>query len=167
LSDAKPPFDPVQTWRQRYGADLVTLIRPFHAASQQSCGVAWVNGINGSALSGQWVYSVVSDGYDAEGSLYYCGAETLAHELGHNFGNVHDKAISDFPGAYPYSYAWGVEGSFGTIMSYRQPTLFLYANPALGDACQSQPCGYPEGNANASDNIRTINQPAPVIAGYR
>jgi len=167
LTDGKAPFAEVAALRDRYGADLVTLIRPFHANTQKGCGVAWVNGSNGGELRPDLAYSVVSDGDDRDGALLYCGGQTLAHELGHNLGNVHDRPFSDVAGAFPYSYAWGVEGVFGTIMSYRQPAVPLFASPLLTDACHGQPCGYAEGTAEASDNARTINQTAPVVAGFR
>jgi len=167
LSAAKPPFDKIPALREKYGADLVAYLRPLHADTQGGCGIAWVNGIAGGNLSPDWAYSVVSDGYDRDGGLVYCGEQTLAHELGHNLGNVHDRAFSNAPGAFPYSYAWGVEGSFGTIMSYRQPGLFLFASPLLGKACAGQACGYPEGDPNASDNSKTINQTAPIVMGFK
>jgi hypothetical protein len=99
--------------------------------------------------------------------LVYCGEHSLAHELGHNLGNVHDRQFSDAPGAFLYSYAWGIEGSFGTIMSYRRPTVLLFATPLLTASCHGQPCGYPEGDPNASDNAATINQTAPIVAGFQ
>ncbi len=167
LTDAKAPFGNVPALREQYGADLVTLIRPFHAQPQKSCGIAWINGSNGSGLNPNWAYSVVSDGDDRDGAGVYCGGQTLAHELGHNLGNVHDRQYSAIPGAFPYSYAWGVAGRFGTIMSYLQPAVLLFASPLLADACQGQVCGYPEGDANASDNALTINQTAPIVAGFR
>jgi len=167
LSAAKPPFDKIPDLRRQYGADLVTYIRPLHANTQGGCGIAWVNGIDGGTLSPDWAYSVVSDGYDQEGASIYCGEQTLAHELGHNLGNVHDRAFTSAAGAFPYSYAWGVEGSFGTIMSYHQPGLFLFASPLLGDACKGQACGYAEGNPNAADNTRTINQTAPIVSRFK
>ncbi len=167
LTNGASPFDKVQALREKNGADLVTLIRPFHASSQKSCGIAWVNGSNGSALSPSLGFSVVSDGADQDGQPVYCGDHTLAHELGHNLANVHDRPFTNNAGAFPYSYAWGVEGSFGTIMSYRQPTVLVFATPLLPVSCYGQPCGYPEGSPNASDNTATINQTAPVVAGFR
>jgi hypothetical protein len=166
LTDGSGPFDKIRALREKSGADLVTLIRPFHAASQKGCGIAWVNGSNGSGFSPLLGFSVVSDGHDQDGQMVYCGEHTLAHETGHNLGNVHDRPFSDLQGAFPYSYAWGVDGSFGTIMSYRRPTVLLFATPQLVDSCHGQPCGYAEGDANASDNTATINRTAPIVAGF-
>jgi hypothetical protein len=167
LTGGASPFERIPALREKFGADLVALIRPFHASSQQGCGIAWVNGSGGTTLNPLLGYSVVGDGIDQDGQLAYCGEHSLAHELGHNLGNVHDRQFSDAPGAFHYSYAWGVEGSFGTIMSYRRPTVLLFATPLLASACQGQPCGYPEGDPNASDNAATINQTAPVVAGFQ
>jgi hypothetical protein len=167
LTGGASPFERIQALREKVGADLVTLIRPFHASSQLGCGIAWVNGSGGTALNPSLGYSVVGDGIDQDGQLVYCGEHSLAHELGHNLGNVHDRQFSDAPGAFGYSYAWGVEGDFGTIMSYRRPTVLLFATPLLSASCHGQPCGYPEGDPNASDNAATVNQTAPVVAGFQ
>ena len=166
LTNGTGPFGRVRDSRERFGADLVTLIRPFHSTSQKLCGIAWINGSNGSALSKELGFSVVSDGTDQDGQMMYCGEHSLAHELGHNLGNVHDRPFTNDAGVYPYSYAWGVEGSFGTIMSYRRPSVLLFSTPLLTDACHGQACGYPEGNPNASDNSATINQTAPTVARF-
>ncbi len=166
LTNGTAPFDKIKALREKNGADLVTLIRPFHASSQKGCGIAWVNGFNGSALFSYQGISVISDGMDKDGQSVYCGEQTLAHELGHNLGNVHDRPFTDTAGAFPYSYAWGIDGSFGTIMSYRHPRVLVFATPLLTDACHGQPCGYPEGHPDASDNTATINQTAPIVAGF-
>jgi hypothetical protein len=168
LTGGASPFERIQALREKIGADLVTLIRPFHANSQKGCGIAWVNGSGGTTTLNPFLgYSVVGDGMDQDGQLAYCGEHSLAHELGHNLGNVHDRQFSDAPGAFNYSYAWGVEGSFGTIMSYRRPTVLLFATPLLAASCRGQPCGYPEGDPNASDDAATVNQTAPVVAGFQ
>jgi hypothetical protein len=166
LTNGTSPYDKIQVLREKNGADLVTLIRPFHSATQNGCGIAWVNGSDGSTLSPSLGYSVVGDGSDQDGQLVYCGEHSLAHEIGHNLGNVHDRQFSNTSGAFPYSYAWGVEGSFGTIMSYLRPTVLLFATPLLTQSCSGQPCGYAEGDPKASDNAATINQTAPTVAGF-
>lgn len=45
---------------------------------------------------------------------------TVTHELGHNFGLMHDRANSSYPGRFPYSYGYRTCGSekFRTIMAY-------------------------------------------------
>lgn len=160
LTYGRSIFSSVSALRKQYGADLVSLIRPFQYKSQQSCGVAWVNGANGGAFYAGLGYSVVSDGIDGGGTRYYCTDYTLTHELGHNLGSVHDQAHSSFQGAYAFSYGYGKPGVFGTIMSYYNPVVGLFSNPLL--TCKGEPCG----NATSADNSRSINSTAPKVAGF-
>jgi len=153
-------FAQVSSLRTTFGADLVSLLRPFQYQSQKSCGVAWVNGANGGSFFPQLGYSVVSDGIDGGGTRYYCTDFTLTHELGHNLGSVHDAAHSSFRGAYAFSYGYGRPGVFGTIMSYYNPVVGLFSSPTL--TCKGEPCG----NATSADNARSINMTAPKVAGF-
>jgi hypothetical protein len=159
LSNASGVFSDTETLRTRYGADLVTLLRPFKYSSQGNCGTAWVNGSNGGALRRSSAFSVVSDGRDA-GSNFYCADLSLAHELGHNMGSTHDKAHSSSQGKYPYSYGYGKSGVFGTVMSYYNPQLGMFSNPST--LCAGQPCGV----ADQADNTRSMNQTAAKIAAF-
>lgn len=151
----------IHALRNRYGADLAVLLRPFHSSVQGSCGVSWVGGANGQALTADAGFSVVSDGFDER---YYCHDYTFAHELGHVLGNVHDVDLSP-PGIFPFSYAWAVPGKFATIMSYRfdvAPLVGKFANPAIACTTRGLPCG----RQGLADNTRTINLTAPVVAGF-
>ncbi len=152
-------FSGVESLRKRYGADLVTLLRPFDYKVQVNCGSAWVGGSNGSAFRGSLGYSAVSDGIDPM-TRYYCTNYTLAHELGHNMGSTHDPAHSSVAGKYAFSYGHGQSGVFGTIMSYYNPQLGSFSNPA--NLCKGLPCGI----ANKADNARSLNLTAPAIAGF-
>lgn len=151
-------FSSIRNLRNQTGADLVSLIRPFHSTSQGSCGIAWINGSYGGYLTAGNGYSVVSDG--ADGSGFYCNDYALAHELGHNMGSAHDHAHSDVPGKYAFSYGYGFNGRFGTIMSYYRPTVGLFSSPNLN--CQGGPCG----KASSADNARSINLTSPTIANF-
>jgi hypothetical protein len=159
LTYGRGAFTQVSSLRTTFGADLVSLLRPFRYQSQKSCGVAWVNGANGGSFFPQLGYSVVSDGIDGGGTRYFCADFTLTHELGHNLGSVHDAAHSSFRGAHAFSYGHGRPGVFGTIMSYHNPAVGLFSSPSL--TCKGEPCG----NANA-DNVRSINLTAPKVAGF-
>jgi len=38
-------------------------------------------------------------------------------------GSAHDRAHQTTSPYFPYAYGYGIEGSFGTIMSYINPTV--------------------------------------------
>ncbi len=159
----------VKAMRDQYGADLVALLRPFSNATHGGCGVAWVNGYNGQPVSSgkESGYTVASDGIDVGGSSYYCLNLTLAHELGHNMGSMHERANSKDrygnleQGAFPYSYGYGFSGTFGTVMSYISPMTGKFSNPnitcANGIAC---------GTAN-DDNARSLSNTRADVANFR
>ena len=149
--------------REAFGADLVALVRPLHAAAQgNNCGISWVGGSNNTPLTAEAGFAVVGDGYDGQ---YYCHDYTFAHELGHLFGSTHDQGISD-PGIFPFSYAWAVAGRFATVMSYLldvAPLVGKFANPGMACTPAGDPCGDPD----IADNARTTNLTAPAIAAYK
>jgi hypothetical protein len=157
-----PALAGVGAWRNQYGADLVSLLRPFNQATHEGCGIAWVNQFNNPTLDAGYGYSVVGDGNDTQGSNYYCQMLTLTHELGHNMGSVHDRGHAGSPGAYPYSYGYGFEGVFGTIMSYINPTVGKFSNPNI--SCPgSQACGV----ADNADNARSLNNTRAAVASFK
>lgn len=148
--------------RSRIGADMVVLIRPYDVLSHGSCGVAWIN--NNSFFLGnpESNYAVMSDG---DNGGYYCSEYALAHELGHNMGSAHDRANASIPGISPYSYGYGIEGSFGTIMSYFHPQVGMFSNPAT--TCSTSPfyaCGIVAGEPNEANNALSLNDVASVVA---
>ncbi len=154
--------------RTKYGADLVFLFRPFYMGTAGSCGTTYVGFSNGQKGNPSTGFGTISDG-NSRGSNtnYYCGVQTFAHETGHSLGTVHDRAFSSFTGKFPYSYAWGINNKFGTIMSYYGPSLLFYATPLLKTQCKGVPCGYSEGNANSSDQTRTINYTSPLVSAFK
>lgn len=120
-------MDVVHQWRNQYGADQVLLI----SADANYCGI----GYQMSKLSASFSYYAFSVAHDD--SRYAClSNQTLAHELGHNQGNAHDRANSTTPGIYPYSYGHRLcqSGGFRTVMAYPcsgAGTISYFANPSV------------------------------------
>lgn len=163
------PYNKVAWLREVYGADLVSVMRPFSMAQGGLCGTGWVGGSNGTpiALFRNQAFSVVSDG---QYGSYYCSTYTFAHELGHNMGSTHDRATvarqAGNHGAFPYSFGYGIAGQFGTIMSYVDPEVGKFSNP--GKSCKGQtPCGIGEADvANAANNALSLNNTRRDVAAF-
>ncbi len=167
---------PLRTARDEYGADLVSLVRPFQAPQHQGCGIAWLLGGGGFAIDNTdapFGYSIVSDGNDVDegdGRNYFCREETLAHELGHNMGQQHNTEDSGGDsGTHPYSYGYRetLTTGFYTVMAYRlanssQFSINYFGNPSVNYT----DTGRPTGTATA-DNARSLNISMPLVAQFR
>ncbi len=171
---------PLRTARDEYGADLVSLVRPFQAPQHQGCGIAWLLGGGGFVIDNTdapFGYSIISDGNDTDetdGNNYFCREETLAHELGHNMGqqhNVEDAGSPAVPGTHSYSYGYreALTTGFYTVMAYRlansnQTSINYFGNPNV-NALGTSPAR-PTGTATA-DNARSMNISMPLVAQFR
>jgi peptidyl-Asp metalloendopeptidase len=170
-----PAFSALRSARDQYGADLVALVRPHRSPEQKGCGIAWLIGANQrpiTAADAPFGYSVVSDGSDldeGDSNTYFCSDYSLVHELGHSMGQAHNQQDSQFVGAHAYSYGFRETASngFHTIMAYPLPNssqteVGYFATPLINFAS-----GRPLGVANASDNVRSMNQTMPIVATFR
>ena len=151
-------MDEFHAMRDQVGADQVVLIN----GNTDVCGVASLMTTVSTSFASAAFAAVHDD------SVYNClgSNQTLAHELGHNQGNMHDQASSSYPGAYPDSYGYRVCGVFRDIMSYacqgevRIP-YFSSSDPTLTYA------GQPIGVAGSADTARSMATTAPIVASFR
>ncbi|MCR6663423.1 MAG: FG-GAP-like repeat-containing protein [Luteimonas sp.] len=169
-------FNDLREAREEFGADLVVLLRPHRAPEQNGCGIAWLIGANGSnivpATHERFGFSVVSDGGDIDerdGNDYFCSEYSLAHELGHNMGQVHNQGDAPVAGRHAYSYGYRETSTSGfhTLMAYplnnsSQEEISYFATPLINYAA-----GRPMGVAASADNVRSMNETMPLIAQFR
>ena len=174
MLNGKGAFTGLASLRQTYGADLVTLVRPFYLNEQgRNCGVGYIGGYGGSNIANYKNYglSVVSDGTDMTGQGYYCNNYAFTHELGHNMGSMHDRQTvasqGGGTGAYPYSFGNGQAGAFGTIMSYISPVVGKFSSPNITCTTSKLPCGVAASDsAKSADNALSLNNTRPAVSSF-
>jgi hypothetical protein len=175
------PFVGVAAQRNAVGADIVVLMRGQVGSCSSGCGIsgiAWVGGggQRDIANSTAFMYAVAGDGPTFTASL-------LAHEIGHNFGNVHDPANdgngAGASGVTTYSRGYILCGAgastgcgttqgfpntgtgFKTIMAYGRPDALKFSSPHL--SCRGStngitaPCGVAVGQPGNADTVRSMN----------
>ena len=149
-------MDDVPALRNTYGADLVSLF----VENPQYCGLAWVG------PSSSYAFSVVNRGCAS-------GNYSFVHELGHNFGALHDPYVD--PGTSPYAFGHGLTDpaqGWRTVMAYNNACaaagtscarIAYFSNPNLTYGSPADPLG----TASTSDNARVHNQNAYNVANFR
>ncbi len=136
--------------RERVGADFVTQLH-----QTGNCGIGYL------AVDAGWAYNVLGA---------TCGPAALAHELGHNMGLNHSRAQGDTSGTkYRYGLGHGVNGAFGTLMTYewyyRASKMSVFSNPRI--QCRGYPCGVAEGQSGEADAAKAINNVKASLANFR
>ena len=166
----------VANLRGQYGADLVLYLREFDKSVDTALvGVGWVNGggaapLGTAGMQAQFGFAVADDGSDISGTDYFSGDYILAHELGHTMGSAHDRANTNgLVGVFYYSFGYGDNVTFGTIMSYLLPTVGKFSNPAVLCGASSLPCGVSEAGNNtttSANNALSLNNTRATVAAF-
>jgi hypothetical protein len=154
-------MDSVHSLRDQVGADLVAMIDE----DANYCGIAYVMQNESSGFA-SWAFSVTYSGCLAN--------DTLAHEIGHNQGDAHDRASSSVAGTFSYSYGHrrcAQDGTgFRTVMSYScsgASRIPYFSNPTIffnGFATGVDEAVDP---ANSADNARSMNLTSDTTAAFR
>jgi hypothetical protein len=156
-------MDEIHRTRDGLGADLVAMV----SEDSNACGVAYVMS-NPSSGFASAAFSVTRQSCFSN--------QTLAHEIGHNQGNAHDRKNGN-SSAYPYSFGYRTcdniapanGQSFRTVMSYScsGARVNYFSNPDVYFNGAPMGVAYETDAANSADNARSMNNTAPITAGFR
>jgi peptidyl-Asp metalloendopeptidase len=156
-------MDEIHSLRNRLGADLVAMI----SEDGGYCGIAYVMSSPSSGFASA-AFSVTAQGCFSN--------QTLAHEIGHNQGNAHDRKNG---GSSAYAYSFGYRTcdniapsngqSFRTVMAYScsGSRLNYFSNPRVNYNGAPMGVAYESDPANSADNARSMNNTAPITAAFR
>jgi hypothetical protein len=120
----------------------------FTSGSTESCGIGYLR--TGLTFTETYSTNNIVD--------INCQPETMAHELGHNFGLLHSQRQDPTSqGVYSYGKGYGVDNSFVTIMAY--PSAFNYAQRItyFSDPTLSLPNLGPIGATTANSKVALTN----------
>lgn len=156
-------IDGVHSLRDSLGADLVSMI----TEDSDACGIGYLMRSESTSFASA-SFNVVYSGCLSQHSL--------AHELGHNQGNMHDRVTSGTSsGIFPYSYGYRrcdtTDGSgFRTVMSYScagAPRVTQFSNPGVSYNGYPTGISYESDPANSAENVRSMNLTADTVAAFR
>jgi hypothetical protein len=159
-------MDNVHTLRNTYSADVVTMLIE---NAPGFCGRGYRMDTAGSWFE-SWAFSVVKR--DCATGNYSFG-----HELGHNMGAGHDRYVVDNTDEFIFSYSYGyvnITDRWRTIMAYNTECsdsdfkcsrLQYWSNPDVSYG--GAPMGVAEGQPDAADNRKTLNNTALTVANFR
>jgi predicted outer membrane repeat protein len=158
-------LDEVHTLRDQYGADVVTLL----STDSDMGGLA--NTLSYPSLSfEESAFNVCV--WDQIGAPVF----TLAHEIGHNMGCLHNREdASDSSqdsnydyGAFAYGKRWYLNGEgYRTVMAYNDSgknfdnSIPYFSNPSVSYL------GVKTGNTGTEDNAKALRISSPYVSNFR
>lgn len=153
-------LDTVQTIRDTYKADLVSLIT--NTLGSAYCGMAWLMGGNNPSFA-PYAYSVVEQ-------TCISPNYSFGHELGHNMGLNHARTDPVGTGAYSYSYGYKDPSDyFRTMMAYdcplSCPRILNFSNPNVLYA--GRPTGIVDTAPDSAYNALSLNNTRFTVANWR
>ncbi|HET9693603.1 MAG TPA: zinc-dependent metalloprotease family protein, partial [Steroidobacteraceae bacterium] len=147
--------------RDGLGADIVLLVNE----SDDWCGWAYV--------MYRPLRSYASDAYAAVQSRCI-SSESIAHEVGHVQGLMHDRESMRDDGALPYGHGYRLcrRDGFRDVMAYPcpgidVPRLRLFSNPDRQYRGRPTGIAYESDPSRSADAARALNDTAAIVAGYR
>ena len=161
-------LDDVSRARDEYKADLTSLLVS-EAKPGTSCGIAYVmNELSTNFAS--YAHNIVS--LDYAGPNLTCSPLTLAHEFGHNLGNLHDRGSTNSKPLLPYSFGYqSPNNTFRTIMAYDCPggcpRINYWSNPDVSFLGEPLGIDYSTRANQSADNSRSMQQTARFAANFR
>jgi len=159
-------MDEVHTAREATQADLVALL--ISEGSNNACGYAYQMNVL-DPWFGAYSFGVSALDYPGD---YICNGLTLAHELGHNLGNGHDRAHASGAMLFPYSYGYqSPNQTFRDIMSYDCPNgcprINQWANPDVWYVGEPTGVDFETDPVRAADLARSMDAARQIAANFR
>lgn len=163
-------MDIVATWRETYGADLVSLI-----TYTGGCGIAYIQS-SATTLSPNAAFSVVR--HDC-----LTTNKSLAHEAGHNMGLHHDWYVNSSTTPCAWHHGYVNKEAFGGTTSQRWRTVLAYNDECAqrgGFNCtriarwsnpiasyNGDPLGVPQNQSKPADAAFALNRTICQVAEFR